>query len=57
MWFFLYFMLFILSRLTLTQEDITLTQKNTDIKIIGGIYVEILKYPNKIGLILLNMVF
>ena len=50
-------MLFRSSRLTLTQEDITLTQKNTDIKIIGGIYVEILKYPHKIRLILLNMVF
>ena len=50
-------MLFSSSRLTLTQEDITLTQKNTDIKIIGGIYVEILKYPDKIRLILLNMVF
>ena len=56
MWFFLYFMLFILSRLTLTQEDITLTQKNTDIKIIGGIYVEILKYLYNIMLILLNMI-
>ena len=50
-------MLFILSRLTLTQEDITLTQKNTDIKIIGGIYGKILKYQYKISLILLNMVF
>jgi hypothetical protein len=50
-------MLFSSSRLTLTQEDITLTQKNTDIKIIVGIYVKILKYPYKIRLILLNMVF
>ena len=32
------------SRLTLTQENNTLTQKNIDIKIIGGIYKEILKY-------------
>ena len=44
-------MLFSSSRLTLTQEDITLTQKNTDIKIIEGNYVEILKYLYNIGLI------
>ena len=50
-------MVFSLSRLTLTQENITLTQKNTDITIIRGIFMKIMEYLYNIRLILLNMVF
>ena len=50
-------MIFILNTLTLTQENITLTQKNTDITIIRGIFMKIMKYLYNIRLILLNMIF
>ena len=50
-------MVFSLNSLTLTQENITLTQKNTDITIIRGIFMKIMEYLYNIRLILLNMVF
>ena len=57
MWLFQYIMINILISLTLTQENNTLTQKNTDITIIRGIFKKILKYLHNIGIILVNMIF
>jgi hypothetical protein len=48
----MYILIFSLIILTLTQNNITLTQINTNITIIRGIFMKILKYLYNIRLIL-----
>jgi hypothetical protein len=50
-------LIFSLITLTLTQVNSTLTQKNTDITIIRGIFMKILKFHYNMWLILLNTIF
>ena len=49
-------MVFVLS-INSNTKNTTLTQKNTDITIIRGIFMKILKYLYNIRLILVNMIF